>query len=87
MSEAQEERFVTVARAKASDQTVEFPWLHLGRSSRLLKQCGSMSDPSDPITRLNAALEGRYRIEREIGGGGMAVVYLAEDLRSGGVVE
>ena len=26
-----------------------------------------MSDPSDPITRLNAALEGRYRIEREIG--------------------
>jgi hypothetical protein len=26
-----------------------------------------MSD--DPITRLNAALEGRYRIERELGGG------------------
>ena len=26
----------------------------------------------DPITRLNAALEGRYRIEREIGEGGMA---------------
>ncbi len=28
-----------------------------------------MSDP-DPITRLNAALEGRYRIERELGEGG-----------------
>jgi len=28
-----------------------------------------MSD--DPITRLNAALEGRYRIERELGEGGM----------------
>ena len=27
---------------------------------------------SDPITRLNAALGGRYRIEREIGEGGMA---------------
>ena len=27
---------------------------------------------SDPITRLNAALEGRYRIERELGEGGMA---------------
>ena len=40
-----------------------------------------MSDPSDPITRLNAALEGRYAIEREIGEGGMATVYLAEDLR------
>jgi serine/threonine-protein kinase len=36
---------------------------------------------TDPITRLNAALEGRYKIERELGEGGMAVVYLAEDLR------
>ncbi len=31
----------------------------------------------DPITRLNAALEGRYRIERELGDGGMATVHLA----------
>ncbi len=29
---------------------------------------GAMSD--DPITRLNAALEGRYSIERELGEGG-----------------
>ena len=27
---------------------------------------------SDPVTRLNAALEGRYAIERELGEGGMA---------------
>jgi serine/threonine-protein kinase len=36
---------------------------------------------SDPVTRLNEALEGRYAIERELGEGGMATVYLARDLR------
>ena len=29
---------------------------------------------SDPVVRLNAALEGRYAIERELGEGGMATV-------------
>ncbi len=36
---------------------------------------------SDPVTRLNTALEGRYAIERELGEGGMATVYLADDKR------
>ncbi len=34
---------------------------------------------SDAVDRLNAALEGRYRIESELGEGGMATVYLADD--------
>jgi serine/threonine-protein kinase len=36
---------------------------------------------TDIPSRLNALLEGRYRIEREVGAGGMATVYLADDLR------
>jgi serine/threonine-protein kinase len=36
---------------------------------------------SEIIGRLSAALEGRYTIEREVGEGGMATVYLANDLR------
>jgi Tol biopolymer transport system component/tRNA A-37 threonylcarbamoyl transferase component Bud32 len=32
-------------------------------------------------TRLGAALEGRYSIDREVGRGGMATVYLARDVR------
>ena len=36
---------------------------------------------SDDISRLSVSLADRYRIERELGAGGMATVYLAHDLK------
>jgi serine/threonine-protein kinase len=37
----------------------------------------------DQLGRIRAALEGRYAIARELGAGGMATVYLADDLKHG----
>src|SRR5687767_6992173 len=36
---------------------------------------------SDTQTRLTAALASRYKVERKIGAGGMATVFLAHDVR------
>ena len=40
-----------------------------------------MSDPSGQLVLLSAALSDRYRVEKPLGEGGMATVYLAQDLR------
>jgi serine/threonine-protein kinase len=39
--------------------------------------------PSDQLERLRTALAARYAVERELGRGGMATVYLADDLKHG----
>jgi len=38
---------------------------------------------TDLISSLNAQLQGRYQVERELGQGGMATVYLAKDVKHG----
>jgi serine/threonine-protein kinase len=40
-----------------------------------------MTTESDVPARLVAAIADRYRIERQLGAGGMATVYLAEDIK------
>ncbi|MFC1662242.1 hypothetical protein ACFL3S_12465 [Gemmatimonadota bacterium] len=45
-----------------------------------------MASPEGVPERPKAALADRYRIEREIGSGGLATVYLAETLKRGSQV-
>src|SRR5436305_1210196 len=46
-----------------------------------ISRCSTRAMASEPLERLNAALAGRYALAHELGSGGMATVYLADDLK------
>ncbi len=49
--------------------------------SRFFPRTHILSPMPEITSRLSTALANRYTIERELGSGGMATVYLAEDLK------
>ena len=53
----------------------------IGWRSRRVDAGRIFPPPMTDSARLAAALADRYRIERELGQGGMATVYLADDLK------
>ena len=55
--------------------------LQCGRTAERRVGDGAGAAVSATMERLAAALADRYRIERELGAGGMATVYLAQDLK------
>jgi len=62
-----------------NDLTIATDFLSQSRAPRIAP--GTGSDAEEPVRMLAGALAHRYRIDRELGAGGMAVVYLARDLR------
>ena len=57
------------------------PALTPGSVAAVTASMTGASASEEAITRLNAALDGRYLVERELGKGGMATVYLARDVK------
>jgi TolB-like protein/Flp pilus assembly protein TadD len=82
------EALLAVAERAESSLGVPTAW-----RAEAVRADGSLPTPAAAVARnapeparLAAALEGRYVVERELGRGGMATVYLARDLRHDRVV-
>jgi serine/threonine-protein kinase len=79
------ERAAFLARACGTDATLRAEVESLLEANRTGGDApdapGGRAD--DPAARLRRELEDRYSIERELGRGGMATVYLAHDIRHG----
>lgn len=71
MSESERDGLAAMLRAHAREGVLDRPII----ASYL------PSVPADPLGALQGALAGRYRIERVIGEGGMATVYLAQEIK------
>src|SRR5438034_11248307 len=59
------------------------PWTAsiMAQDIAALRSAAYVCAVTDPIAGLNAALADRYVVDRELGHGGMALVYLARDLK------
>src|SRR5215216_995223 len=62
------------------ERTSLLPGWHPSHSRRMFSLSTTMTIPNR-LTRLQASLASRYSLHRELGRGGMATVYLAQDLR------
>ena len=49
----------------------------------MIEAAPTYSRMTDVLARLRTALQGQYRVDREVGSGGMATVYLAHDAKHG----
>ena len=75
----QSNRQSQIANLKSSIVTPFWPsWLSSHSLERLQSE---VTQVPDQLERLKSALADRYAIEREVGAGGMATVYLAHDIR------